>query len=144
MLPDPTKNVLDLVAAAIKRQDDLRELTAAHAAEVAAIRERHTEALRGEVNARASILAVQVTATAEAASKALVAALAPLQADIADLRRSQYQAQGRKTEVVEAVATTRADAASNRESNSLLVAALALFFSVLLGVVGVILTLTLK
>jgi hypothetical protein len=32
---DPTKNVLDLVTAAIKRQDDIRQATHAHVEDVA-------------------------------------------------------------------------------------------------------------
>ena len=42
-----------------------------------------------------------MAAAATAASTALSAALEPIQKDIADLRRAQYEAQGQKTQVVE-------------------------------------------
>jgi hypothetical protein len=136
---DTTKNVLDLVAAAIARQDDLRELEARHLRELADLRADYDQRLRdaetaridairavdvGAVNraaevsaAQAQTLANQVAASAEtlrtqvaaaatAASTALSAALEPIQKDIADLRRAQYEAQGQKTQVVEARGVT--------------------------------------
>jgi hypothetical protein len=149
---DPTKNVLDLVAAETRRQDDLRELTEAgvrralesatlHLTELSTLRADYEDKLRAAETSRidairqvdvgnvqraaevqatqASALAAQVVASAEAlrnqvaaaasaASIALAAALEPVQKDIADLRRAQYEAQGQKTQVVE----TRASGAS--------------------------------
>jgi hypothetical protein len=132
---DPTKNVLDLVAAAIERQDDLRGLESRHLRELADLRAGYDQRLReaetaridairavdvGAVNRAAEVsatqaqtlatqvtvsaetLRTQVTAAATAASTALSAALGPIQKDIADLRRAQYEAQGQKTQVVEA------------------------------------------
>jgi cobalamin biosynthesis Mg chelatase CobN len=132
---DPTKNVLDLVEAAIKRQDDLREAESRHVREVASLRAEYQAELRqaetDRINAiravdvqavqqaatvaetRATALANQVAASAEAmrsqvaaaagaAATSLAAALEPVQKDIADLRRAQYEAQGQKTQVVEA------------------------------------------
>jgi hypothetical protein len=131
---DPTKNVLDLVSAAIKRQDDLRDLESRHLRELADLRAHYDQRLRtaetaridairavdvGAVNRAAEVsatqaqtLATQVAVSAEtlrtqvasaatAASTALAAALEPIQKDIADLRRAQYEAQGQKTQVVE-------------------------------------------
>ena len=138
---DPTKNVLDLVAAAIQRQDDLRRLEADHLrqvialrAEIAATKDMHSKELRAAEAARidairtidvgnvsraaevattqaatlaaqvalsAETLRNQVAAAASAATVALAAALEPVQKDIADLRRAQYEAQGQKTQVVE-------------------------------------------
>ncbi len=131
---DPTRNVLDLVSAAIERQDDLREMESTHLRELADLRAHYDARLReaetaridairavdvGAVNraaevsaAQAQTLATQVTVSAEtlrtqvaaaatAASTALSAALEPIQKDIADLRRAQYEAQGQKTQVVE-------------------------------------------
>jgi hypothetical protein len=131
---DPTKNVLDLVDAAIKRQDDLREAEAHHVREVGKLREKYAAQLRaaetaridairavdvGAVNRAAEVAATQaqtlatqvavsaetlrtqVAATATAGTVALAAALEPIQKDIADLRRAQYEAQGQKTQVVE-------------------------------------------
>jgi len=43
-----------------------------------------------------------VQAAATAATVALAAALEPIIKDIADLRRAQYEAQGQKTQVIEA------------------------------------------
>lgn len=85
---DPTQNVLDLVEAAIKRQDDLREMEAKHARELADLRAAYDRELRqaesnridairavdvGAVNraaevaaTQAAVLAGQVSATAEA------------------------------------------------------------------------------
>jgi hypothetical protein len=131
---DPTQNVLDLVEAAIRRQDDLREAEARHVREVVELRAELGKQLRDAESARldairavdvgavnraaevattqASTLAAQVATSAEtlrtqvaaaasAATIALAAALEPVQKDIADLRRAQYEAQGQKTQVVE-------------------------------------------
>jgi hypothetical protein len=160
---DPTQNVLDLVEAAIRRQDDLRsaeqdhvreilqlrtqlgeqdskcageiaelraeasrrideirsshaqQLRDAEAARIDAIRSVDVEAvqraaevqatqastLANQVAVSAETLRTQVAAAAQAASIALAAALEPVQKDIADLRRAQYEAQGQKTQVVE-------------------------------------------
>jgi hypothetical protein len=138
---DPTANVLGLVNAAIRRQDDLRGLEAQHLRELANLRAHYDERLReaetarinairavdvGAVNRAAEVsatqaqtLASQVTVSAEtlrtqvaaaatAASTALSAALEPIQKDIADLRRAQYEAQGQKTQVVETRDTSAA------------------------------------
>lgn len=43
---DPTRNVLDLVAAAIQRQDDLREAEARHVRQVMELRADHEAELR--------------------------------------------------------------------------------------------------
>jgi hypothetical protein len=131
---DPTKNVLDLVSAAIQRQDDLRAAESGHIREIVGLRAEHEKDLRtaetaridairavdvGAVNRAAEVAATQaatlaavvstsaetlrtqVAAAATAASIALAAALEPVQKDIADLRRAQYEAQGQKTQVVE-------------------------------------------
>jgi hypothetical protein len=131
---DPTKNVLDLVEAAILRQDDLRMAGERHIREVAELRADYEDKLRkaetaridairavdvGAVNRAAEVAATaattlaaqvdvsaetlrnQVAAAASAQTVALAAALEPVQKDIADLRRAQYEAQGQKTQVVE-------------------------------------------
>ena len=131
---DPTKNVLDLVTAAIKRQDDLREAESRHVREIIAVQSMHSEEMRraeaaridairavdvGAVNRAAEVsaqqamtlaaqvatsaetLRTQVAAAATAATVALAAALEPIQKDIADLRRAQYEAQGVKSNVVD-------------------------------------------
>lgn len=138
---DPTKNVHDLVTAAIQRQDDLRDLESKHLRELADLRAHYDQRLRaaetaridairavdvGAVNRAAEVsatqaqtlatqvavsaetLRTQVAAAATAASTALAAALEPIQKDIADLRRAQYEAQGQKTQVVETRDTSAA------------------------------------
>jgi hypothetical protein len=132
---DPTQNVLQLVEAAIKRQDDLRESEAKHIRELDMMRDNHSKELRETESARldairavdinavqraaevaatqAATLAGQVAASAEAlriavdqsatqSRAALALAMDPIQKDIADLRRVQYEAAGQKTQVVDA------------------------------------------
>jgi hypothetical protein len=132
---DPTRNVLDLVDAAVKRQDDLRDMEGKHRDQLDVIRAQHNRELReaesaridairavdvGAVNRAAEVAATQaltlatqvatsaetlrtqVQAAATASTVALAAALEPVQKDIADLRRAQYEAQGQKAQVVEA------------------------------------------
>lgn len=141
---DPTRNVLNLVEAAIKRQDDLRvadqklrEIEQAHLRDFAQLRATHARELREAESARidairavdvgavksaaevsatqattlaaqvansAEALRNQVTLTATAQESKLAAALEPIQKDIADLRRVQYEGVGSKTQVVESQA----------------------------------------
>jgi hypothetical protein len=150
---DPTRNVLDLVAAAIQRQDDLRKADAEHIRESTKLRAVYEDKLRAAETARidairavdvgavqraaevsaqqASTLAAQVANSAEAlrtqvqaaataAEQKLSAALEPIQKDIADLRRAQYEAQGQKTQVIE----THAQTADVRGGGTLLTAVL--------------------
>lgn len=49
---DPTANVLALVAAAIKRQDDLRDQEARHVREMLSLRSQYEEKLRDKESAR--------------------------------------------------------------------------------------------
>jgi hypothetical protein len=121
---DPTANVLDLVEAAIKRQDDLRDLSSAHLREVMTLRSEYERQLRiaetaridairavdvaavqraAEVAAEAvQTLAAQVPITAEAVRTSLAAALNPILNDIAELRKVQYEQQGQKAASVDA------------------------------------------
>ena len=126
---DPTKNVLDLVAAAMQRQDDLRgqdsywqnyvaELRAGHNKELRqieadrldAIQARSDLTVRGAAEVQAAqqqALATQVSTTADAFRASIATELAPIKASIEDLRRAQYEAQGQKTQVVETSAESR-------------------------------------
>ena len=150
---DPTQNVLDLVEAAMRRQDDLREMASRYDAQIGRMREGHSREMRqaarrseeridskdqqlraaetaridairavdvGAVNRAAEVsatqaatLATQVATSAEAlrgqveaarqqTATALAAELEPIQKDIQDLRRAQYEAQGKQGQVVEA------------------------------------------
>jgi hypothetical protein len=124
---DPTKNVLDLVNAETKRQDDLRELEYSHLRQMAKLEAKHAKEMRlaesrrvdairkaetrridairavdvaatasaaSDTTTRANTLAGQVTAAADVTRVALAAALDPIQKDIAELRRAQYEAPG--------------------------------------------------
>jgi len=153
---DPTENVKALTEAAVKRLDDLRtaearfnQAEASHVREVLALTTTHIEQLRnaesgridairavdvGNVQRAAEVAAAQaeqlrnqVAAAASAAQTALAAALDPIQKDIADLRRAQYEAQGQKTQVVE-----------GRSTSSALYAVIGLGITVLLAVLAVI------
>lgn len=161
---DPTRNVLEHVAAGIKRQDDLREAESRHVREIASLRAEYTAELRkaetaridairavdvGAVNRAAEVsaqqattLAVQVAQSAEtlrtqvaaaatAATVALAAALEPIQKDIADLRRAQYEAQGVKSNVVEQRVERRSDVGLYLLAASVIVAAIGVIVAIL-------------
>jgi hypothetical protein len=92
---DPTKNVLDLVAAAIKRQDDLREAESRHVREIAGLRAEYTAELRRAETARIdAIRAVDVGAVNRAAevSAQQATTLAAQVAASAETLRTQVQA----------------------------------------------------
>lgn len=168
---DPTYNVLQLVAAAIQRQDDLRSAESRHVREMVEIRADHANKLREaeteRINAiravdvqavqqaatvaetRASALAATVTQSAEAmrtqvaaaasaAATSLAAALEPIQKDIQDLRKAQYEQQGQKTQVTEG----RAKGASTGLWVGIAVAALLGFMSFVAAAAALIVQLT--
>jgi len=153
---DPTANVVALTEAAVQRLDDLRaaeqrynEAEVRHVKEIMFLTGTFTAQLReaesGRIDAiravdvgnvqraaevagaQAEALRNQVAAAAAAAATALSAALDPIQKDIADLRRAQYEAQGQKTQVVEA-----------RAGSGALVAAVGVGITVLVALIGVI------
>jgi len=119
-MPDPTRNVLDLVEAAVKRLDDLRASESAALRREVELRAHYDEMLRQAETARinairavdvgavaqaaevsnlqATTLAAQVAVSAETVRITLAAALDPIQKAIDDLRRAQYEAQGVKTQ----------------------------------------------
>jgi len=150
---DPTANVVALTQAAVSRLNDLRDadqrytdLQARHLTEIADLRAAHSAALRETETARidairavdvgavqraaevaaaqAEALRNQVSAAATATAAALAAALDPIQKSIDDLRRAQYEAQGQKTQVVEARASSGAIYAAVGFGLSLLLALL--------------------
>lgn len=120
---DPTKNVLDLVEAANRRQDDLRRAEAGHLRELMQRdREHEAELRRAEkdrldairavdvnavqraaevANQQATTLAAGQAAQADAVRVTLAAALEPIQKDIAELRKSQYELAGQRAQVGE-------------------------------------------
>jgi hypothetical protein len=168
---DPTANVLDLVDAAVRRQDDLRAAEKDHVAEVLRIRDEWTKervareaeridairqvdvqavqqaatvaatqatTLAAQVATSAETLRTQVAAAASAATIALAAALEPVQKDIADLRRAQYEAQGQKTQVVE----TQAKGTSTGMWVGVALAAASLFVTNVLAIAAIVSVLT--
>jgi hypothetical protein len=127
---DPTRNVLDLVDAAVTRQDDLRaadgrfrDAQAEHLREMAELRAQHAKELRvieterinaiREVDtqnvsraaevaaAQADALRGQVEAARIAVADTLSTALKPIQDDIASLRQTQYEQAGQKAAAVD-------------------------------------------
>jgi hypothetical protein len=125
---DPTKNVLDLVEAERRRQDDLRmmdskwrdtmdnrerqhakEMREAEAGRIDAILEAAAANVQRAADVQSGVaerLAQQVTGSAEVVRLALRAEIEPVQKDIQDLRRVQYEGVGQKTQVVESRSTT--------------------------------------
>jgi hypothetical protein len=120
---DPTANVVAILQSAVQRQDDLREQEASHIREIMTLRAQFSDDLRlaesaridairavdvaavqraAEVAAAAvQALATQVPIVAEAARASLGVALDPIQKDIAELRKVQYEQQGQRTAVTE-------------------------------------------
>jgi hypothetical protein len=89
-----------------KRIDSIRAVDVEAVQRAAEVQATQQGVLATQVVTSAEALRTQVAAAAQAAQIALAAALEPLQKDIADLRKSQYEAQGQKTQVVERQAGT--------------------------------------
>ncbi len=92
---DPTANVLALVEAAIRRQDDLREQEAKYTEQLAALRARHAADMQDKETARIdAIRAVDVGAVSRAAEVSAVQAstLAAQVATSAETLRGQVAA----------------------------------------------------
>ena len=81
------------------------------AAEVSAVQ---ATTLATQVQASAETLRTQVATTATAQTTALAAALEPIQKDISELRKTQYEQQGQKAAQVETRATTAESRGSNQ------------------------------
>ena len=115
---DPTANVIALAGANDRRQDDLRNMESAHIEKMADLRAQHAKELRvieterinaiREVDtqnvgraaevaaAQADALRGQVEAARIAVADTLSTALEPIQKDIAELRKTQYEQAGQK------------------------------------------------
>jgi len=117
-----------------KRIDAIRAVDVGAVAAAAQVAESRATTLATQVATSAEAMRVQVAATATAASVGLTAALEPIQKDIADLRRVQYEAVGGK----EQVTTSQAKTGSWGLWIGLAVTATAAFTTFLLGVVGVV------
>jgi hypothetical protein len=81
------------------------------AAEVSAVQ---ATTLATQVQASAETLRTQVATTATAQTTALAAALEPIQKDISELRKTQYEQQGQKAAQVETRATKAEDRGSSQ------------------------------
>ena len=118
------------------REAEAKRIDAIRAVDVAASQQGRTEAearataLAAQVAASAEAMRNQVAAAASAAQTSLTAALEPIQKDIIDLRRFQYEGVGQKTQVAETTAK------SNNSINT--VTAVFLGFSVIMSLVGII------
>ena len=100
------ENLHELRTAEAARIDSIRAVDVAAVASAALVSATQTTTLAGQVSAAADAMRAQQAATAQASQEGLTQALRPLQAAIDDLRRSQYEAQGQKTQIVETHAKT--------------------------------------
>jgi hypothetical protein len=116
----------ELREAESKRIDAIRAVDVAAVQRAAEVADLRATTLAAQVVQSAEALRVQVAAVAQASATELTRALEPIQRSIDDLRKSQYEAQGQKTQVVEA-----------RSDKSVLVAVMALGATILLVLIGV-------
>ena len=153
---DPTRNVTDLVAAAILRQDDLRDAESRHVRELMELRADGNEKLQVKETARidairavdvaavqraaevaaeaVQTLAAQVPITAEAVRTSLAATVAPILADIQALRQAQYEQQGQRTATVDVGASDATARAAGMARNAVLVAAVSPFVFLIVAI----------
>lgn len=82
-----------------------------------AVSDARATTLAAQVAVSAETLRTQVAAAATAAATSLAAALEPIQKDIADLRRVQYEAQGQQIQQVD----QRAHRSESRETSTIAV-----------------------
>ena len=95
------QHVDQLRRAETERLDAIRRVDVDAVQRAAEVQATQAGALATQVTTSAETLRASVAAAATAAQISLAAALEPLQKAIDDLRRSQYQEQGQKTQVVE-------------------------------------------
>jgi hypothetical protein len=167
---DPTQNVLDLVAAAITRQDDLRERDREHAKELADLtRDYEAELRKAETNridairlvdtgnvartaetnaAAASALAAQLVATAEQnrtqVASAAAAAVTSLAAALEPIQKDIRDLRDAQARGVGGKEQTTESSAAGRAWLALAIAATGVFASVVLGGAAIAITLILK
>lgn len=96
----------ELREAETARIDAIRAVDVGAVAAAAQVAATQANTLATQVATSAETLRNQVAAAATASTVALTAALDPIQKDIADLRKAQYEAQGQKTQVIETRSTT--------------------------------------
>lgn len=91
----------ELRRAETSRIDAIRQVDVQAVQRAAEVQATQAAALAGTVAESAAAMRVQVEAAAKAAADALGKSLEPIQKDIQDLRRVQYEGVGQKTQVVE-------------------------------------------
>ena len=84
-----------------RRIDAIRAVDVAAVQQAAQVSATQASTLAAQVATSAETLRTQVAAAATASTVALAAALEPIQKDIADLRRAQYEAQGVKSQTID-------------------------------------------
>jgi len=98
----------ELRIAEAARIDAIRAVDVGAVQQAAQVQSTAAQTLAAQVSTSAETLRTQVAAAASAATIALAAALEPVQKDIADLRRAQYEAQGVKAQSTESGGIGRA------------------------------------
>jgi hypothetical protein len=119
-----------------KRIDAIRAVDVGAVSRAAEVATATAQTLATQVAVSAETLRAQVSSVATASASALTTALEPLQKDITDLRRAQYEAQGQKTQVVESQAAT----GGSRQWIGLIIAGAAVVSAFLLGAAGIVIT----
>lgn len=129
----------ELRVAESDRINAIRAVDVGAVAAAAAVSATQATTLAAQVALSADALRTQVAASAAAAAIAQSNALDPIQKDIADLRKAQYEAQGQRTQVVE----TRDLGGEKRGNLNLIIAGVGLLIagsgfilSLVIGVVG--------
>jgi len=91
----------ELREAEAKRIDAIRAVDVNNVSRAAEVAATQAQTLQAQVAGSAEALRLQVATTAAAAATNLANALEPIQKDIAELRKAQYEQQGQKTQVAE-------------------------------------------
>ena len=133
-------HAMELREAESARIDAIRQIDVGAVQQAGSVAATQASTLAAQVATSAETLRTQVAAAASAATIALSAALEPVQKDIADLRRAQYEQQGAKINVVEG----HARGANNGLWIGLAVAVVALVLTFILGGIGIAMTLLLR
>lgn len=119
-----------------ERIDAIRAVDVQAVQRAAEVSATQAQTLATQQQVSAETLRTQVTNVAVAQAQALAAALEPIQKDISELRKTQYEQQGQKAQQLEARTTTVQDRGS---SQWMIAFAASLFFSI----IGIVITITL-
>ena len=133
---DPTKNVLDLVAAAIQRQDDLRDVEVKHLAERLDEHAEHAKETRAAETVRIDSIRSINDAAAERAIYVAAKQYDRVREDIEDLRRTQSERAGSRATVTQARTDTRGSTMATIAAVSVAVAVLSIVAAIIIAVWG--------